>query len=1661
MSEGNSLVADTPQDGDGPGPLTSGNGDYGWMQGIGIAESAMDAFNGIKDGNWIEGGLGVLGLAAEGAAAAIDPFGWLMSSVASFLMEHIQPLKDMLDSVCGDPPVIQSYSETWANVASHLEETQVTFANAVKNGTTGWTGEAADAYRASCKEQEESLAGAATTANAISIVVMIFGEVVAFVRETVRDLIADLVGKLISWVLETVFSLGFGTPVVVAQAVAAIGKWATKIADLLKKLTDSIRRVSPLLGKLADVFGSIMKVCGKIVGKFTGLDVIDTKNIIDGGFVQRLGRGGDGPDLGGSGSSGGGSNGGSGSDGGSGRSGSDGDSGDSGSRGGDSSGDGPDSGGEGTPSNTTPRSDRPSSGDGSSSGRGPDSSSNDTGTDGDSTPRPTSDSPSPRGNTGDSGSPSASPGSSGGPRGADGDTPSTLRSDTPNTAGVDESAGGGSGRPTSDYQSTGNSPSSSPSPQSTGHSPSSSPDPSSPPSSAPHSPPAHPTSSSPSPDSSAPHSGPGDRSVPSTPGHSTPSSPGGPDAGGSPRTDGPAPQHSPGATPPHTPSHPSPAPAHTDAGAPRPSGPQHTDSTTTSGLATSPSSPSATPTAPRTDGFSPTPQRTPDAGPSTPNSPQPMAAGSAPHGGGTSPGGSTPGGRGGSPRGWTGTPGSPGARPHADVPPNRPGPDGPPHRQPTRPGGHHSQPAPHRPGPTPEPQPRGPRPTPSAHNPTAPHAPRGLTPHPGPANPPHVPPGGRPFTPSPDAGPGPHTRPPTHGPGPQPHTPQGPPAPRPHQSGLHQPGPQQPGPHPSGAHPPGPHHAGPNQPNPHHPDPQQPGPNQPVPHAPGRPDASGSPNRPPHGPAPDRGNGDPGRRPPQRPGHDPDGRPRDHDSRPDDRDARPDDRHDPDRRDPDNRDPDGRDPHGHDDRPTPEEVNQRHAERTPAGTSFHRGDPEMGDLPHRVKPDPDGRYTVDVHVTPDGNARIGNREYSPEEFADILRRNGDYDGRPIRLIGCDASSNDFAHRLSRELDTEVLAPNKPAWTDSNGNVFSSDYEIGPDGKPRPKIPPNGEWSSHRPDGSTTRASDDGFTPDTPDYGKRDVDTETSRARGSDDGPPDPDVPSRRTGSDQPADPDSDHPNRNPKSRQQEAQLRHDEYSRRRRETPQAVRDFDPPADNRPDRVAEGEANGIRPPGRNEPFPGNRKLESNTSYEVYNDDGTLRGTYHTNDQGRVTHIDTSVDNVPPRNRDGSDNKAYVPNPDVAHPPADTTFRVEIEGQHQVFRTDADGLPEPAVTFERPDYPDDHRVAIPPGPPKPPKPNQPFVTTKKLEPYREYEVHDTKGVYRGRFYTDGEGRVRWAEVDSGRLMRINPDFDALHRLAEDPSVRTPVVRLRQRFDPNSPPDDVDLPDGERDLFRTAERETVELGRNENFFDGRELKPNRQYVVESEYEDRDGTVKKTRAVYWTDKNSEIAVAETYRPHHPDLNKPAPRVVYSVDDGRYVYETGPEVKPTYGVKGYRTDTVAASTHDVEVVKRDDLVRQDETAQKTAGGIDGKEPFIKADGTDTGKMRNKYDGGHMYANQLSGPGELINMVAQWRVQNAQLDLDGMHWRSFEDDLIRFLQRDGTSIKQMEVFALRDGSRVPHELQVRWVEEVDGKRTVRIRSFPNNPASAQPPSGQP
>lgn len=257
MPEGNPLVA-KPQD-----QTTA-------VTGIGIAESAQGLAHGISNGDWVEAGLSAAGVGLEVLSMVIDPIGTLASYGVSWLIEHVRPLKEALDWFAGDPPVIQSFSQTWGNVAKEVNALAADLANQTQAGTSGWTGTAADAYRGNATEAADAISGAGTLADGISAGVMIMGEVVAFVREFIRDMVGELVGRLISWALEEAATLGLATPLVVAQATSAISKVVNKISDLVRKLVKTIGNVTPRIRKVIDKLDEIMGKLAKLMRKADG-----------------------------------------------------------------------------------------------------------------------------------------------------------------------------------------------------------------------------------------------------------------------------------------------------------------------------------------------------------------------------------------------------------------------------------------------------------------------------------------------------------------------------------------------------------------------------------------------------------------------------------------------------------------------------------------------------------------------------------------------------------------------------------------------------------------------------------------------------------------------------------------------------------------------------------------------------------------------------------------------------------------------------------------------------------------------------------------------------------------------------------------------------------------------------------------------------------------------------------------------------------------------------------------------------------------------------------------------------------------------------------------------------------------------------------------------
>ncbi|GLY70930.1 DUF6531 domain-containing protein [Amycolatopsis taiwanensis] len=237
-----------------------------WHSGINVVDDAAGVYDGVQSGSWIEGGISAIGAGMDLLTMAMNPVGTLISYGLNWLIEHVKPLKDALDHLAGDADQIAAYSQTWKNVAQAVQGAGKDLAATVEKDTANWTGPAADTYRANIKNKIDHINAASTCAETISTVVEIVGVITGAVRGLVRDMVTQAIGDFIQDALEEVFSLGLGTPVVVAQVVEQVSAWMEKIGATIKKLINSVEKLRPMMSKLEEIFAAIKKVMATLHG---------------------------------------------------------------------------------------------------------------------------------------------------------------------------------------------------------------------------------------------------------------------------------------------------------------------------------------------------------------------------------------------------------------------------------------------------------------------------------------------------------------------------------------------------------------------------------------------------------------------------------------------------------------------------------------------------------------------------------------------------------------------------------------------------------------------------------------------------------------------------------------------------------------------------------------------------------------------------------------------------------------------------------------------------------------------------------------------------------------------------------------------------------------------------------------------------------------------------------------------------------------------------------------------------------------------------------------------------------------------------------------------------------------------------------------------------
>src|SRR5699024_10924330 len=101
------------------GYYDKGSSAAGWAGGTFLA-SSFNSADDIEQGNWVQVGVGAAGVGLTALDAGLDPIGFIASQLFGWMLEHLEPLRQMMHGLTGSPEMVKGYSDSWGNIGQEL-----------------------------------------------------------------------------------------------------------------------------------------------------------------------------------------------------------------------------------------------------------------------------------------------------------------------------------------------------------------------------------------------------------------------------------------------------------------------------------------------------------------------------------------------------------------------------------------------------------------------------------------------------------------------------------------------------------------------------------------------------------------------------------------------------------------------------------------------------------------------------------------------------------------------------------------------------------------------------------------------------------------------------------------------------------------------------------------------------------------------------------------------------------------------------------------------------------------------------------------------------------------------------------------------------------------------------------------------------------------------------------------------------------------------------------------------------------------------------------------------------------------------------------------------------------------------------------------------------
>lgn len=245
------------------GPVDNDANSVSWTDGVPVLDGALDSAVALKNGDFVEAGLDMLGGGIDALGVLTDPFGALGSLVAGWIIAHLQPVQDLLDQIAGDPNSIYAEAATWHKVAQAISGISTDYVSAARADTAPMDGLMITAYRGYAELQATVMSGIGEICDGVGEGIKLGGTIVAGVRAFIQQLLTDVIGQIIGKVAESLCTLGIAAPHALASAANKCRQLIEKTKELFEKLSRTLDRMAHLLHDINPKLEAAAKIMSK------------------------------------------------------------------------------------------------------------------------------------------------------------------------------------------------------------------------------------------------------------------------------------------------------------------------------------------------------------------------------------------------------------------------------------------------------------------------------------------------------------------------------------------------------------------------------------------------------------------------------------------------------------------------------------------------------------------------------------------------------------------------------------------------------------------------------------------------------------------------------------------------------------------------------------------------------------------------------------------------------------------------------------------------------------------------------------------------------------------------------------------------------------------------------------------------------------------------------------------------------------------------------------------------------------------------------------------------------------------------------------------------------------------------------------------------------